>query len=122
MIRRFSLISAAALAAVSLVSVVAEEDAIENFMKKFHKAPQGTDPICKKAVNGAASAEELAGLLAGYEAMAAVPPPAGDVASWKEKTGAVIVAVKGVQAHKENAGAALKEAINCKGCHSVHRP
>ena len=120
--RPFVLISAALLAAGSLVSLVAEEDAMETFMKKFHKAPEGTDPICKKAANGTATAEELAGLLEGYEAMAAVPPQAGELASWKEKTAAVISAVKDLQAHKENAGAVFKEAVNCKACHSLHRP
>lgn len=122
MLRRFVLISFAALAAVSLTSAVAEESAMGNFMKKFHKAPDGVDPICKKATNGTASAEELAGLLKGYEAMAAVAPPTGEAASWKEKTSALVVAVKNIQAKKENAGAAYKEALNCRGCHTLHRP
>lgn len=122
MLRRFLLLSSAAVAAFTLASAVAEESAMGAFMKKFHKAPEGTDPICKKAVGGTATAEELAGLLKGYEAMAAMAPPTGEAASWKEKTSALVAAVKGIQAHKENAGAVYKEALNCRGCHTLHRP
>lgn len=122
MLRKFFLLGSAALAAFSLVSLSAEEDAIETFMKKYHKAPQGTDPVCKKACNGAASAAEVAELLAGYETIAALTPPKGEEASWKEKTGAVITSLKDLQASKENAAADLKKAMNCKGCHSVHKP
>ena len=97
-------------------------DAIEDSMKKFHKAPKGTDPICKKVSNNAATPEELADILKSYQAMCAEAPPKGDKAAWVEKCQALIAAVKKIQA-KDAAGVSdYKKAVNCKACHSAHKP
>ena len=128
MYRRFVLPVGAALVAACLVlastsAVKAESDkATAEFMKKYHKAPKGTDPICKKAGGGTASAEELAGLLAGYQAMCGSKPAKGEVGPWQEKCKALIAAVKGLQAKDATAGEAYKKAVACKDCHSAHKP
>ncbi|MBM3824592.1 MAG: hypothetical protein FJ404_17185 [Verrucomicrobia bacterium] len=118
---------ASVLTAVSMLFAVssasaAKEDAIKEAMKTFHKAPKGVDPVCKKAGDGTASADELKKLVACYKEMAAAKPPKGDMSSWKEKTGKLLAAATDLQKGKEGAAAKYKEAVNCKACHSVHKP
>lgn len=100
----------------------AKEDAIKEAMKVFHKAPKGVDPVCKKAVDGNASADELKKLVAAYKEMAAAKPPKGELASWKEKAGKLLAAATELQQGKAGAAEKYKEAVNCKACHSVHKP
>ncbi len=116
---------AALLATTGLTSQVnaadAKEDPIEEVMNAYHKAPKGTDPVCKKAVDGKATPEELKKLVAGYKKMAAAKPPKGDLASSKEKTGKLLTASQALQKGGADAAAKYKEAVNCKACHSVHK-
>ncbi|HXG48618.1 MAG TPA: hypothetical protein VNO52_13405 [Methylomirabilota bacterium] len=99
-----------------------DHEMIEEIMKKYHKAPEGTDPVCKKASNGKASAEELKQLVAAYEKLTTTKPPKGEMASWKEKTSKLLAAAKDLHAGKPGAVEKYKEAVNCKACHSVHKP
>lgn len=99
-----------------------KEDAIKEFMKTYHKAPKGVDPVCKKATEGKASADELKKLVEGYKTMCAAKPPKGDADSWKEKTSKLLAAAQDLQKGKEGAADKYKEAVNCKACHSVHKP
>ncbi|MSU35224.1 MAG: hypothetical protein EXS36_08935 [Pedosphaera sp.] len=125
-IARFTGFVAALIASGSLVWQVnaadANEDAIKEFMKAYHKAPKGTDPTCKKASNGEASKDELKKLVAGYKIMCSAKPPKGDAASWKEKTTKLLAAAQGLEKGGADALAKYKEAVNCKACHSVHKP
>ena len=98
------------------------KDAIKDVMKAYHKAPKGTDPTCKKAADGKATPEELKKLVAGYTAMAAAKPPQGDAASWKEKTSKLLAAAQALEKGVPDAAAKYKEAVNCKACHSAHKP
>ena len=100
----------------------ANEDAIKEVMKTYHKAPKGTDPVCKKALDGKASAEELKKLVASYKVLAAAKPPKGDAASWKEKTTKLLSAAQALEKGEADAASKYKEAVNCKACHSVHKP
>ncbi len=108
--------------AVAIGSAIAADNAIQATMKKFHKAPEGTDPVCKKVSNGAASDTELAEMLKCYQAMCAATPPQGEKGDWVKRCQALIGAVKKIQA-KDAAGVAdYKKAVNCKGCHEVFKP
>lgn len=100
----------------------AKEDAIKEVMKTLHKAPKGTDPTCKKASDGNASADELTKLVAGYKVLAAAKPPKGDEAGWKEKTSKLLAAARSLQKGEADGLARYKEAVNCKACHSAHKP
>lgn len=91
-------------------------------MNTYHKAPKGTDPVCKKATDGKASPEELKKLVAAYKTLATAKPPKGDDASWKEKTGKLLAATESLQKGETGAVAKYKDAVNCKACHSVHKP
>jgi hypothetical protein len=99
-----------------------KKDPIKEFMKACHKAPQGVDPICKKASDGKASADELKKLVDGYTVMAAAKPPKGDDVDWKDKTSKLLAASKALQKNEPGAAAKYKEAVNCKSCHTAHKP
>jgi hypothetical protein len=91
-------------------------------MKKFHKAPDGVDTVCKKVSSNEASPQELADILKSYEAMASVTPPRGVKSSWDEKCQALISAIKKIQAGDSSGVSAYKKAVNCKACHTLHKP
>lgn len=116
------------IAAVLAVSacvwqVTADDDeVIEHVMKTYHKAPKGTDPVCKRAADGKATPDELKQLVAAYKKLAMTKPPKGDEASWKEKTSKLLAASQALEKGAPNAAAMYKEAVNCKACHSVHKP
>lgn len=95
---------------------------IKDAMKAYHKAPKGVDPVCKKAADGKATPEELAKLIAGYKAMCAAKAPRGDEASWKQKCSTLLAAAEGLKKGTPEAAAKYKEAVNCKACHSAHKP
>jgi len=122
-------IASAAIAAIAsapfllpVVAADAKADPIEEVMNTYHKAPKGTDPVCKKATDGKASPEELKKLVAAYKTLATAKPPKGDDASWKEKTGKLLAATESLQKGETGAVAKYKDAVNCKACHSVHKP
>src|SRR3954468_6377607 len=94
----------------------------KQFMQKYHKAPKGTDPVSKRAVEGKATPQELKELAAGYHAMAKANPPQGDMASWKEKTTKLASAADALVKGEPGARERYKEAVNCKACHEAHKP
>ena len=100
----------------------AKPNPIKEVMKAYHKAPKGVDPVCKKASDGKATPDEIKKLVAGYVALAAAKPPKGDAASWKEKTSKLLAAAQSLEKGAPGAAASYKEAVNCKACHSVHKP
>ncbi len=97
-------------------------DVIEEVMKTYHKAPKGVDPVCKKAVDGKASPEEIKKLVAAYKSLTTAKPPKGEASSWKEKTTKLLAAAQGLEKGGPEATAKYKEAVNCKACHSAHKP
>ena len=123
-------VSIATLAATLMGSILivpqaradANEDAIKKVMDDYHKAPKGTDTISKKASDGKATPEELKGLVAAYETLAKCTAPKGDAASWKEKTAKLLAAAQALQKGDPGAADAYKAAVNCRDCHSAHRP
>lgn len=108
----------ALLLAVACISSASADAVIKESMKKYHKPD---DAIAKKVGKGEASDAELADLLKSYEEIKGIKPDKGDAGSWEEKTGAVIGALKKVQAKDAAGPAEFKKAIDCKACHSVHK-
>lgn len=94
---------------------------IEDAMKFAHKAPKGTPKVSDKIIDGTVSDEDLKKTLELYKAMADTKPPKGDAVAFKEKVAKLIHATEDVTAKKEGAGAAYKQAVNCKACHSDHK-
>ena len=95
---------------------------IKLVMKTYHKAPKGVDPVCKKASDGKASQADLKNLVAAYRTMAKAKPPKGDDASWKEKCDKLLAGAEALASGAPDGVAKYKEAVNCKACHSVHKP
>jgi len=77
--------------------------------------------LCKKVVEGQADKAQKEQLLAMFKGLAAAEPPAGDEASWKSKTGALVTAAQAAVDGKGDASDLLKKAANCKACHDVHK-
>jgi hypothetical protein len=99
----------------------ANDKVIKDVMKTCNSAPKGTDSICKKAVEGKASSEELAKLVACYKKLTTTTPPKGDLDDWKDKTAKLYDAAKKLEADP-TATADFKAAVDCKACHSLHKP
>lgn len=99
-----------------------EDGPIKQVMKTYHKAPKGVDPVCKKASDGKATPAELKNLVAAYRTMAKAKPPKGDDASWKEKCDKLLAGAEALASGAPDGLAKYKEAVNCKACHSAHKP
>ena len=82
---------------------------------------KGNDSLVNKIKSGKGSDEEHKQLLEAYEAMAKMKPPKGDEAGWKMKCDALIAAAKELVEKKAGAADKLNAAVNCKGCHSMHK-
>ena len=117
-----SLLVALGFSTTSPLHADANEDAIKDVMKTYHKAPKGVDPVCKRASDGKATPEELKKLVAAYKTLAKTKPPRGDEASWSQKTTKLLSAAQEMQQGKPDGVAKYKEAVNCKACHSAHKP
>ena len=83
-----ALVLAATVLATSTL-LAAGDSAIGDFMKKYHKAPKGTDPVCKKAQDGKATPEEIRRLVTGYKLLTTAKPPKGDEARRSRNTAVV---------------------------------
>ena len=95
------------------------EDHISKTMKAHFK---GDTSDIKKAAKGELSKDEVAKLVTAVKALSAEKPPEGDAADYKKKNDALVVALEKLARGAEGAGAAVKEAANCKACHDAHKP
>ena len=114
-----ALLLAVALAPVAWAEAKKAKYTVQEVMKAIHK---GEDNIGKRAVKGAASKDDIAKLAEYYESLPLNDPPRGEMASWKEKTGALVKASKALKAGEAGAVELYKNAANCKACHNVHKP
>jgi hypothetical protein len=106
---------------VCLPAIGADDDAEPKFKTKevMKKAMKG--PLLKKVASGEASEKEKKQLKAMMVSLSKNEPPKGEADSWKELTGALVAAADKAVEGADDAGAALKKAANCKGCHSKHK-
>jgi cytochrome c556 len=100
----------------------AEDGPIKKAMQTVHKAPKTEKKLGEKIIEGTATDEEKQIALALYKAMADSKAPQGDDAAFKAKVAKLISATEDVVAKKPDAIAHYKEAVNCKACHSEHKP
>jgi hypothetical protein len=89
---------------------------IQDVMQQAHEGG-----LLKVVVEGKAKDKDKKELLEMYIALSQNKPPQGTEKSWKEKTGPIVAAAKDVVAGKKGAEAALKKAVDCKGCHAAHK-
>ena len=86
-------------------------------MKKAHDDPK----LWSKVASGKASKEEKELLVDLYIALVKNKPDKGDQKSWDEKTKALVEAAKECVKDDKAGGPKLQKAVNCKGCHVVHK-
>ena len=115
------LIPSAFIVAASLV-FADEKNPIKKAMQYAHKAPQGEKKIGDKIGEGTATEAEVKATLDAYKAMENCKPARGEQAAFKEKVAKLIGATEEVLAKKDGAAANYKAAVNCKACHSEHKP
>jgi hypothetical protein len=108
---------------IGMAALRAADDAPQYTIKEVMKmAHAGQNSLAKKVASGKASKDDDKKLVELYTALAADKPPQGDAGAWKEKTGALLDAAKGVQDGKDGAAKDLQKAMACMGCHSVFKP
>lgn len=115
---------AAALAVVSVMvlNLRAADEKPKNSVKEvMEKAHKGKPSLYAKVSGGKGSDDDKKELLALYEDLCKNKPEKGDEKSWKDKTGAMVKAAKGIVDGDKKAIGALKTAANCKACHDIHK-
>ena len=83
---------------------------------------EGKESLNARVTKGQGTPTEIQHLAALVHQMALNAPPRGDLASWTEKTVALDKAAADLVAGKPGAMDAYKAAVNCKACHSAHKP
>ncbi|GAA5509450.1 hypothetical protein [Novipirellula caenicola] len=107
---------------VSPFTAMAEEEdakkpSIKAVMKTCFKGP-----LLKKVASGTASDEEKKELHAMLVAMSKATPPRGSEESWNKLNKLLVEASQKIIKGDAQAAAMLKNASNCKACHSEHKP
>ncbi len=118
---RFAL-AAVLIAAVSgCTSTSAPKPAlsIEQIMEDGFKGKESLSARISKGQGNDADFKKMAYLT---KELALNKPSKGDLASWTEKTTALQAAAESLAAGKPGALDGFKTAVNCKACHSVHKP
>jgi len=117
--------AAAALAlpsSIILKTHAVEAQKPENTKEVMKLAHKGEDSISKRVSQGKGTNEEIKLLLSYYKVMEKDEPPRGSKESWHEKTTALVKAAESLSRHEPGAVQKYKEAVNCKACHSEHKP
>ena len=122
--RAHILLVATAAAGAFIIAGCASYDAkpkytIEQIMDQGFKGKESPAGRVGKGEGSPADIKLLAELT---RALPLNPPPQGDLASWKEKSTALAAAGQALADGKPGALEAWKTAVNCKTCHSVHKP
>ena len=109
------------LAAVMTITVSADDKkmTIKEIMEKAHK---GKESPVQTVIAGKADEKMLKEFLTYYKAMGDQKPPKGDEAAWKKKTAALVDATQALIDKKPGAQESFKLAVDCKACHTDHKP
>ena len=92
---------------------------IEQIMEDGFKGKESLSARISKGQGNDADFKKMAFLT---KELALNKPPKGDLTSWTEKTQALQSAAESLAAGKPGALDGFKTAVNCKACHSVHKP
>ena len=93
--------------------------AIKDVMKTLHK---GDDSVAKRVSDGHGTKEDFGKLVDYYESLPLCTPEKGEKESWNEKATALLKAAKSLKSGEPGALDVYKKAVNCRACHSLHRP
>jgi hypothetical protein len=92
---------------------------IKEVMQTLHK---GDDSVARRVSDGHGTKEDFAKLVEYYESLPLCTPELGEKASWNEKSTALLKAARALKAGEDGALETYKKAVNCRACHSQHRP
>lgn len=92
---------------------------IEQIMEDGFK---GKESLCARISKGQGNEADFKKMAFLTKELALNKAPKGDLASWTEKTKALQAAAESLAAGKPGALDGFKSAVNCKACHSVHKP
>ncbi len=100
-------------------AVAPKETTIADIMNLVHK---GKGSKANLAAQGKLSTDDLKELLGLYELMVKMTPPLGSKENFQQLTGKLISSTQGLLAKTPGAEEDFKQALDCKACHSQHRP
>jgi cytochrome c5 len=114
-------LAALAIATAPIISAIEAKPkyTTKEVMKALHK---GDVNVAKRVLKGQGTKADFAQMVNYYQSLPLNAPPRGDKASWDAKTVALFTAAKSLYAGDPNGLNAYKQAVNCKACHSVHKP
>lgn len=106
------------LLAFTLTLAYAAKPSVKDVMKA---AMKGDDSLFKKVSAGSASEADIKKLAECLKNLEGSKPAKGDEAAYTTKVTALIKAATEVAEGKKDSLGALKEAGNCKACHTDHK-
>lgn len=98
------------------------EEVMEAGFKGKDPALKGADTISGRIKAGTATEADLKTMVELTRQLALNKPPVGDLASWTQKTKALHEAAIALSKRQPGAMEAWNTAVNCKACHSAHKP
>jgi hypothetical protein len=118
------LISATALTALLVAAGCASygSKASKSVEQVMESGFEGKESLAAKINKGEGSAADFATMAALTRELTLNKPPKGDLESWAAKTTALNLAAADLAAGKPGALDAFKSAVNCKACHTAHKP
>lgn len=111
-----------AVAVLALAGCATHPKASKNIEQVMEEGFEGKQSLCARVSKGEASAKDLETMVGLTYQLTLNTPPKGDLHSWTEKTTALHAAAKALAAGNPGAADQWKSAVNCKACHSVHKP
>jgi hypothetical protein len=95
---------------------------IKEVMHGAHVAKEGEKSLRDIVLGGQATPEQKQQLLDFYISLAENKPPRGELAPYRDKTRAIVLAAAKVVVGREGASDELGKATNCAACHKEHKP
>ncbi|MFM8419468.1 MAG: hypothetical protein ACKOEQ_05010 [Verrucomicrobiota bacterium] len=111
-----------AATAMALVGCSTHPKASKTIEQVMEEGFEGKTSLCAKVSKGEGTAKDLETMVGLTYQLTLNTPPRGDLQSWTEKTTALHAAAKALAAGSPGAADQWKSAVNCKACHSVHKP
>jgi hypothetical protein len=114
----------AAIAAVSAITFAADDENHEIIEKVMKEGMKGDDSPYAKAKAGDLSKDDAAAFAKLVGTLKGTKAPVGEQSDFDKKVAALIASADAVAGGDtgEKALGSLKEAGNCKSCHSDHKP
>ncbi len=108
----------------SFAAFTVADDHSEVISKVMKEGFKGDDSLMNQATKGKTSPKQTKELAALVKKLHGTKAPEGDQSDYEEKIAELIAAMDAVAGGDTGADAVgrLKEAANCKACHSKHKP